>query len=178
MVNIVKIQEEVVIPEGVTFTFNGKIITCKGKLGSLTKDFTHARALTITLVDNKILITSDFPRQSTIALAGTVRNILKNMILGVTEGYTYKMKIVFSHFPISVDVPKDGQKIAVKNFIGERSPRYLPGIPNVKVESTKEEVIVSGVDKEMVGIMTARIQRICRIRNKDHRVFQRRYICL
>ncbi len=95
------------------------------------------------------------------------------MILGVTEGYTYKMKIVFSHFPISVDVPKDGQKIAVKNFIGKRSPRYLPGIPNVKVESTKEEVIVSGVDKEMVGIMTARIQRICRIRNKEPSGFPR-----
>ena len=83
------------------------MITCKGKLGLLGQNFYSCTALTITLVDNKILITSDFPRQGTIALAGTVRNILKNMILGVTEGYTYKMKIVLRHFPISVDVPKD-----------------------------------------------------------------------
>jgi large subunit ribosomal protein L6 len=173
MVHVIKVSEEIEIPSGVTFTLEGKVLTAKGKLGSLTKDFTHARTMNITLEDNIIRLNSDFPRQSTIALSGTLRNIIKNMILGVTEGYTYKMKIVFSHFPISVDVPKDTKTpLAIKNFGGERSPRHIAMIPDVKVESTKEEVTVSGVDKEQVGIMTARIQRSCRFHNKDKRVFQ------
>jgi large subunit ribosomal protein L6 len=172
MVRVIKAEEKVDIPKEVTFTLNGKVLTAKGKLGSLTKDFTHAQTLNLAIDGDKINITSDFPRQSTIALAGTLRNIIKNMILGVTEGYVYKMKIVFSHFPISCEVSKDGKKLAIKNFIGERNPRNVDIFPGVKIEPTKEEVTISGVDKETVGLMTARIQRECRVRNKDKRVFQ------
>jgi large subunit ribosomal protein L6 len=95
-----------------------------------------------------------------------------NSFDGVTKGYTYKMKIAYSHFPITVDT--DGEKILIKNFIGERSPRitYKAGSHPVDIKSTKEDVVISGIDKEEVGQTAANIQRICRIRHKDKRIFQ------
>jgi large subunit ribosomal protein L6 len=62
--------------------------------------------------------------------------------------------------------------VLIKNFLGERSPRVTWSLPGVKVTPTKEEVTVSGADKDAVGETTALIQKKCRIRNKDDRTFQ------
>lgn len=167
------IDEEVSIPEDVTAELQDKVITFKGKQGKLTKDFSHARAIDIKLLDNTIFLHADFPRQNHIAKTKTLKNIMENMIRGVQVGYEYRMKIVYSHFPITVDVPKgNSEEILVKNFIGERAPRVTRKIGDVKIKANKEEVIVSGVSKEDVGQTCANIQKLCKIREKDKRVFQ------
>lgn len=172
MVKLIKVREEVEIPKGVTFTLNGKVASAKGKMGSVTKDFTHAKSLAITQDGSKIVLEADYPKKDTIALAGTLRNIINNMCLGVTEGYTYKMKIVFSHFPITVEMAKDQKTIIIKNYAGERSPRLIPAKPDVKIQATKDDVILTSVDKESIGNMAGKIQRVCITKHKDRRVFQ------
>ena len=88
------------------------------------------------------------------------------------KGFTFKMKIAYSHFPITVDT--DGNKILIKNFIGERNPRitHKAGSHPIDVKATKEDVVISGIDKEEVGQTAANIQKTCRIRHKDKRIFQ------
>jgi large subunit ribosomal protein L6 len=169
----VSIDEEVEIPDDVEVDLNQKIVTVKGKQGKVTKDFNHAKFIDISKLDNKIYLHADFPRKKQIALVGTIKNVIQNLIKGVQLGYTYKMKIVYSHFPITVEPPKTGSsEILIKNFIGERAPRVTHAIGNVKIQSNKEEVIVSGPSKEHVGQTCANIQRKCRIKEKDKRVFQ------
>ncbi|MHA1601427.1 MAG: 50S ribosomal protein L6 [Promethearchaeota archaeon] len=170
----VLIDEELEIPSDVKLSMDSeKNITVKGKKGELTKSFAHAKKISISILDNKIYLHTDFPRNKDIALVSTLKNLLINMIIGVQEGYVYKMKIVYSHFPITVVAPKKGQtEILIKNFIGERAPRVTHAIGDVSIKTNKEEVIVSGVDKETVGQTCANIQRKCRIKEKDKRVFQ------
>ena len=172
----VAIDEEVEIPDDVSVSIDeNKVITVKGKKGEVSKDFGHARFTEITLNDDKskVLFHADFPRQKQIALVYTLKNILMNMILGVQKEYTYKMKIVYSHFPITVEPPKGGSdKVLIKNFIGERAPRVTHTVGDVKVTANKEEVIVSGVDKAAVGQTCGNIQLKCRIKEKDKRIFQ------
>jgi len=172
MTKLIKIREEVEIPKGITFTLTGKVATAKGKLGSITKDFNHARSLAITQEGAKIILEADYPKKEQVALAGTLRNIINNMCLGVSEGYTYKMKICFSHFPITVENSKDGKSILIKNYAGERSPRIIPAKAAVKVNPTKDDVILTSSDKEAIGNLAGKIQRVCRTLNKDKRVFQ------
>jgi large subunit ribosomal protein L6 len=172
MVKFIKIEEELEVPKGIDLKLDGKIVSVKGKLGTVTKDFTHARLIDFTLNGKKLVIRSDFPRKKTIALVITIKNMINNMFLGVTEGYVYKMKIVYSHFPITVETKKGSNVILIKNFIGERSARTVKSTGKVEVTADKEEVIVKGSDKDDVGQTCANIQLRCKIRDKDHRVFQ------
>ncbi|HZD43216.1 MAG TPA: 50S ribosomal protein L6, partial [Methanomicrobiales archaeon] len=93
-----------------------------------------------------------------------------NMCIGVTEGYLYRMKVVYSHFPIQLKVM--GSRLEINNFLGEKKPRYAPIREGVKVTVGNDEVTVSGINKESVGNTAAGIERATKIRYRDPRVFQ------
>jgi len=169
----VVIDESIAIPAGITVSVKDKVISVKGKKGEIVKDFSHAKKIDINVVGKEVLFHADFPRRDAIALTKTLRNLVGNMFVGVQEGYEYRMKLVYSHFPITVDPPKKGStEILIKNFIGERAPRITHSIGNVDIKANKEEVIVTGPDKELVGQTCANIQKKCKIKEKDKRVFQ------
>ena len=93
------------------------------------------------------------------------------MVKGVTDGFTYTLKALYSHFPMTLAVK--GNEFVVNNYFGERVPRssaILNGV-NVKVQN-KTEVIVSGIDKEAVGQTAANIERSTTVKKRDRRVFQ------
>ena len=143
MVKSFKSEVIVEIPKEISFTIKDKVITIKGNKGEIVKDFSHIKKIAMVYADNKATMSCNFPRKTTEAKLGTLRSILHNMMDGVTKGYTYKMKIAYSHFPITVAT--DGNKILVKNFIGERSPRitYKAGTHPIDVKATKEDVVIS-----------------------------------
>ncbi|MBI2667548.1 50S ribosomal protein L6 [Candidatus Woesearchaeota archaeon] len=120
--------------------------------------------------DNKIQLMSKGASKREKRMINTFKSHIKNMILGTSEGFEYKLKICSSHFPMSVSVDKN--IVIIKNFLGEKTPRsarILEGI-NVKVEGF--DVIVTGIDLEKVGQTAANIESACRITNRDRRVFQ------
>ena len=93
---------------------------------------------------------------------------------GVEEGFQYKLQAVYSHFPMTLKV--EGDRMVITNLFGEKVPRVakLPWSPSeveVKVQN-KTDVTVSGVDREKVGQTAANIERSCRIKKRDRRVFQ------
>ena len=91
------------------------------------------------------------------------------MITGVTKGYQYKLKIVFSHFPISVKL--QDKSVLIENFTGERRPRRIKLIGNVKVKIEPDDIVVEGANLEEVSQTAANIEQATRVRNKDPRVF-------
>ena len=69
------------------------------------------------------------------------------MIKGVERGYTYKLRIIFAHFPISVKVK--GKEVHVENFFGERSARISRIIGSAtKVSVVGEDVVIQGPSLE------------------------------
>ncbi|OYT52320.1 50S ribosomal protein L6 [Candidatus Bathyarchaeota archaeon ex4484_135] len=156
------------IPDEVQVEVKGKVVTVKGPLGTLTRNFSHA-PVEIRLDGNKVIVEAYWPKKRERAMIGTVASHIKNMITGVTKGFTYKMKIVFTHFPIQVSV--EGDKVVIRNFLGERAPRIAKIVPGVKVEVTKEDVIVKGIDIEAVGQTAANIEQATKVKGKDIRVF-------
>jgi len=91
------------------------------------------------------------------------------MLIGVQHGYEYEMKIVYSHFPITVQI--EDETVIIKNFIGERGDRTARLIGDVQVRTTEDEVFITGIDIEHVSQSAANIQQACKIRDKDRRVF-------
>jgi large subunit ribosomal protein L6 len=91
------------------------------------------------------------------------------MITGVEKGFLYKLKIVFSHFPISVKV--QDKTVLIENFTGERRSRRAKIIGDVKVKVESEDVTVEGINLEDVSQTAANIEQATKVKNKDPRVF-------
>jgi len=156
------------IPEDVEGILDGRTITIRGAKGTLTRDFSHA-PIQIQLEGKKVTVQASWPRKREAALVGTVCSHIQNMIKGVTKGFTYKLKIIYSHFPITVKV--EGRTVRIENFTGERSPRTAKIMGDTKVVVKGEDIIVTGISLEDVSQTAANIQNATRIKNKDPRVF-------
>lgn len=162
-------MNEITLPSEVSITKQENLITTKGSFGSVQKDFTKMPAI-IDLQDNKITIKSRGNRKKDFALVNTLQSVINNMIKGSSQGFTYRLKIVFAHFPISIKIK--GKDIVVENFFGERSPRTSKIIGNdTKVSVEGEDIIVKGPNIENVSQTAANLELATRIKNKDSRVF-------
>jgi large subunit ribosomal protein L6 len=164
-----EIIAEVEAPGSVTVTKKDNIITVKGKFGEVRKDFTKLPA-TVTIQGNKVTVKPYGIRKRDLAVTNTARSIIAGMIKGVEKGYSYKLKIIFAHFPLSVKIK--GKEVHVENFFGERSPRISQIIGNAtKVSVVGEDVIVQGPSLEDVSQTAANIELSTKTKGKDQRVF-------
>ena len=165
-------SEEIKISSGASVKIDGKRILIKGPKGEVQRDFSHAAAIGIGKSDDTLIIQTSSTRKRDRSLVMTLKTEINNMLLGVTKGFTYKLKTCHSHFPITVKVDKDRHLVNIENFIGERYPRFASIAGNVEVSVKGDDVIISGADKEAIGQTSTNIKRACRIREKDPRVFQ------
>lgn len=151
------------IPEGAKVAVEGEKVTVSGAKGTTSKTF-HYPGLKIALKGTELEVTGP------LAMANTVQAHVKNMAAGVLTGYSKKLKSLYSHFPIAVEVK--GKEILIKNFLGEKQPRKAKIVGQTKVEAKGQEMTVSGPSKEEVGQTIANLKSATRIRNRDSRVFQ------
>ena len=163
-----EVSETVETPDGVQVNLEGRKITVKGPKGTLVRDFSFA-PISIELNGKNVRISAEWPRKKEASLVGTLHSHVQNMIAGVTKGFTYKLKVVFSHFPISVKL-KD-KTVLIENFTGERSPRRAKIIGNVQVKIQSEDVIVQGIDLEDVSQTAANVEQATKVKRKDPRIF-------
>ena len=119
--------------------------------------------------ENTLRIWAENPRKKQASLVNTVASHVKNMIKGVTDGFTYKLKIVFIHFPMTVNV--QGNRVMINNFVGETNPRIAKIVKGVQVSIDGDDIVVTGNDIESVSQTAANIQESTKIRNKDLRKF-------
>src|ERR671939_28996 len=137
-----EIMAEVEAPASVKIEKDGNAISVKGKHGTIKKDFTKLPA-TVAVQGNKVTIRPYGRRKRDLAVTNTARSVITGMIKGVEKGYTYKLKIIFAHFPISVKVK--GKEIHVENFFGERSARISHIVGDAtKVSLVGEDILVQG----------------------------------
>lgn len=161
-------SETIQVPAEVEVSLEGRKITVKGPKGTLTRDFSH-EPVSIELNGKLVKTWVEWPRKKESALVGTINSHIQNMITGVTKGFTYKLKIVFSHFPISVKLKE--KTVLVENFTGERSPRKSKIIGEVKVKIQGEDVIVQGINLEDVSQTAANVEQATKVKRKDPRIF-------
>lgn len=170
-------SKEITLTDGASVEVEVNKVKVTGNKGELKRVFKVAYNIKIQKQDNKIIISSESSDRKTKALVGTIIAHIRNMIKGVTEGYTYKMKIVYSHFPMNVKV--DGDKVVTQNFIGERTPRTAKIAGNTQVKIEGQDVTVTGNDIEEVGLTASNIEQSCRIVGYDKRRFSDGiYICI
>ena len=156
------------LPEGVTASLVGRSLTVKGKLGEARKEFDKIN-VNMSLQGNRLVFSPFSRKKKDNVVINTVHRLVHNMAVGVSKGYTYRLKIVYAHFPISVKTKDDN--VLVENFVGERSPRVAKIVGSSKVTVEGDDVVVRGVSLEDVGQTAANIELATKVKRKDQRIF-------
>lgn len=162
-------EYEVKLPKDVAVTAGPKGFEVKGKLGHLKREM-DLSTIKCEKKDDKMVLATEVKGVRAKEYLGTAAAHMRNMVEGVTKGYTYRLKVVYAHFPINVSV--DGKRVVIKNFAGEKMPRYADIVGSTKVDAKGQDVTVTGIDLEEVSQTAANIEQRSRTRRKDIRVFQ------
>ncbi|UCG89767.1 MAG: 50S ribosomal protein L6 [Candidatus Heimdallarchaeota archaeon] len=170
------IERIIEVPENVTAKLTpirgGKTVQIKGPKGKLVRTFERLKVY-ISLSNKKFLIQSFFGNKAEASMVGTITGHISNMIKGVTEGFTYKVRVITSHFPATVEVQKN--TVFVKNLYGRRDPIRIPYDKSVAITVKGDMVSMTGIDIEKVSQTAARLAEATRLRgrqSKDPTVFQ------
>lgn len=157
------------IPMGVNVEVNGAelIVNANGKKNSRVFDLMN---LSLEKKENTLVIHEKKASKNDKRMMNTIASHIKNMLEGIATPYVYKLKVCFSHFPITVEIK--GKEAIIKNFLGERSPRKMTLIEGADIKVDKEIITVTSFDKEIAGQSAANFENITRIANRDRRIFQ------
>ncbi len=163
-----ELREEIAVPEGVTATAIAGVLSLKGPKGSISRHFVAPNA-SFVIEGSKVIVVASKASKKEKKNLGSIRAHMANMMRGVTEGHVYKLKVCYTHFPITVTV--SGRKISVKNLLGEKTPREVELPESVKAKVEGADVIIESVDKESAGLAAAAIEQLTKRANYDKRVF-------
>ena len=164
-----KIESTIAIPDGVSVTLDGGIMKVSGPRGQLSRNFAHP-GIEIAVGEGAVTVSCEYPRIKDKAMVGTYVAHVNNMIKGVTVGFTYTLKIVFSHFPMKVAVK--GNRVEINNYMGGHAPRYANILEGCTVKVNGDTVTVDGNDIEHCGQTAANIERATSRLGFDKRTFQ------
>ncbi|MEM3841422.1 MAG: 50S ribosomal protein L6 [Candidatus Micrarchaeaceae archaeon] len=165
-------MEEVKVPNGVKVSVEGGIVKTAGALGNNSRKFNAAYIDVKVNGDSVQIIPTSSKKLARKALniANAFASELRNDISGVQQPFKINMSIVFSHFPLTLEV--SGKSVLIKNMLGERYPRRSNIVGDTKVEVKGNEVKISGPSKDDVSQTAANLRRASKIRKRDERIFQ------
>jgi len=160
---------DIAVPQGVEVKIEKDILRVKGPKGEVARPFPH-KSVEVKAESNKVIISPKDKSSQTKTLVGTFNSHIKNMIAGVQNPYVYKLKVAFTHFPITVS--SSASEFSVQNFLGEKKPRKVRLPQGVKVSVQGDRITVESADIELAGKVATLLEHSTKVSNKDRRIFQ------
>jgi large subunit ribosomal protein L6 len=161
------------VPEGVKVALHDNTVGITGPLGSNSRKV-NDKFLKVSVSEKGISIEgvkrNDKLAKRAVNSERSFATELQNDINGVRKYFEVNMKIVFAHFPISMEI-KNGE-VRINNMIGERAPRISKIIGSTKVEVKGQDMRLYGTSRDDVNQTAANLRKTVRIRDKDSRTFQ------
>ena len=165
-----------IIPD-VVVNVSSRHVSVKGPRGQMERDFKHMQC-EMEIKDNdkgvkSVAVSLWYGTSLQVSKINSVCSHIRNMMTGVTKGYKYKMKSVYSHFPINLTIPSSGSTVEVRNFLGEKRVRkiVMPAGVTVKETGNKDEIEIFGNNVDDVSQTAALIHQCVLVKNKDIRKF-------
>jgi len=146
-------KRKLVIPAGVTVTVDNNTVTVKGPKGDLISSFDSR--MEIIVEDNTLTVKRPDESHETISLHGTTNALIRNMLIGVSEGYKAELESVGVGYRFNIQ----GKKITVN--AGFSHPVNVEVPQGIHAECpSNTELVLSGNDKQQVNEFAANIRKI------------------
>lgn len=146
----------IALPQGVTVTVGADhSVTVKGPKGTLVQKM--SKLIDIKIEDGQLVVTRPNDEKEVRALHGLTRALIKNMVVGVSEGYQKSLTLVGVGYKAS----KQGKKLVLN--VGYSHPVEMDPLEGVEFDiPAATQVVVKGIDKQKVGQMAAVIRDVRR----------------
>ncbi|MFT5220637.1 MAG: large subunit ribosomal protein L6 [Gammaproteobacteria bacterium] len=139
------------IPGGVEFSVNGREVSAKGPKGNLSVVLHDL--VQLTHEDNLVTLSPANDHKSSMALTGTMRSVINNIIIGVSDGFEKKMLLV----GVGYRAQAQGKQLSLS--LGLSHPVNYPVPEGIEIETPiATEIVVRGCDKQKVGQVCAEIR--------------------
>ena len=147
-------QAPITIPSGVDVTIEGRMVKVKGPKGELTRMV--PATISVQQVDGQLLVARPDDERDNRALHGLTRSLVNNMVVGVTDGFRKQLEIVGVGYRAEAQ-GNDGIRLA----LGFSHPVIVKAPDGITFEvPVPTQIVVAGVDKEVVGQVAADIRSI------------------
>ncbi len=145
-------KSPVELPKGVEFKQEGNVVTLKGDKGELSMELNSE--VELTQEDGGLKVSPRSGSRFAMAITGTMRSLLANMVQGVTEGYERKLELV------GVGYRAQAQGKNLNLTLGFSHPVVYAAPEGINIETPSQtEVVITGTDKQKVGQVAAEIRR-------------------
>ena len=143
----------ITVPKGVTVDIKDNKVTVTGPKGELSRQFSPDMSISLTEDTLSVVRPSDSKEHR--SLHGLTRSLLSNMVEGVSKGFEKNLEIV----GVGYRAEKSGDNLVFR--IGYSHPVEVNPLPGLTLNTEgANRIIVSGIDKEVVGEMAAEIRAI------------------
>lgn len=146
-------KKPIVVPGGVEVKLDGGVLSVKGPKGELRR-LIHPN-VRIDINDSQILLSIADGSKESRSLFGLFRSLIANMVLGVTEGFRRTLEIS----GVGYRVEHSGTQLVFHLGYSNRITYEIPRGIEVQLDQ-KNKVVLSGIDKELLGITAAEIRSL------------------
>lgn len=144
-------KKPIIMPKEVEVTFDGRMLSAKGPKGELRR-FIHPK-VELNIDKSQIAVSISDNSKESKSLFGLFRSLISNMVVGVNEGFKKTLEIV----GVGYRVELSGNQLVFN--LGYSNPIKYDIPPGIEVQlDQKNKVILSGIDKELLGITAAKIR--------------------
>ena len=140
------------VPKGVEVKIDGTKVSVKGPKGELSQEFN--KSMTIKQEEDIIVVSRSNDERENKALHGLTRSLINNMVIGVSQGFTKKLQLSGVGYRANVK----GRDLDLQ--LGYSHPVVVKCPEGITFETpSQEEIIISGIDKQLVGEIAANIRK-------------------
>jgi len=143
-------QNPINIPAGVNIDLKGTLVKVKGQKGSL--EYQVHKDMNISEHDGTVLVNRNSDAREQRAIHGTTRQMIHNMVVGVSEGFSKELEIIGVGYQAQVQ----GTRLRLQ--LGYSHDIYFDMPEGITVTANRTDVKVEGIDKQLVGAVAAKIR--------------------
>lgn len=145
-------KKPIVLPQGVTVNMDKNKVTVTGPKGTLSREINPK--IEVKIENNEVNVINNNKEPQYNAYHGLYRQLIANMVEGVSKGYEKSLNVNGVGFKIN----QQGQDLVLN--IGFSHPVILKAIPGIELSCDKTVITVKGIDKELVGQFAAKVRNI------------------
>ena len=143
-------QNPIQIPDDVNIAIDGNLVKVTGKKGVL--EFNKHNTMEVLEVDGNLIVKRDSDGREQKSLHGTTRQMINNMVIGVSQGFSKELEII----GVGYQAQSQGQRLQLQLGYSHEIIFDIPA--GITVTANRTEVKVDGIDKQLVGAVAAKIR--------------------